>query len=326
MKFINISQFGGPEVLVQQEMETPKAAAGEVLIEVHATGINRPDVFQRQGKYPPPLGASDIPGLEVAGIIVSCGEGVQRWKKGDSVCALVSGGGYAEYVNVPEGQCLPIPNGFDFVHAAALPETFFTVWTNLFEDGRLQAHETALIHGGSGGIGTTAIQMAKALGAKVITTAGKKESVAVLQELGADRVVLYKEEDFVKVAKEFTHEKGVNVILDMVGGDYFPRNLEALSYQGRLVQIASLHGAKVELDITKMMAKRLVLTGSTLRPRNTAEKSRIARALEEKIWPLLNQGKMKPHIYKVLPLAQASQAHRMMEESQHTGKIILKVK
>ncbi|QDK36352.1 NAD(P)H-quinone oxidoreductase [Bdellovibrio sp. NC01] len=326
MKFINISQFGGPEVLVQQETETPKAAAGEVLIEVHAAGINRPDVFQRQGTYPPPPGASVIPGLEVAGVVVSCGEGVQRWKKGDQVCALVSGGGYAEYVNVPEGQCLPIPHGFDFIHAAALPETFFTVWTNLFEDGRLIANETALIHGGAGGIGTTAIQMAKALGAKVLTTAGKKESVAILQELGADRVILYKEEDFVKVAKEFTHDKGVNVILDMVGGDYFVRNLDALAYQGRLVQIASLHGAKVELDISKMMMKRLMITGSTLRPRNVTEKSRIARALEEKIWPLLNQGKMKPHIFKVLPLEQASEGHRLMEESQHTGKIILKVK
>ncbi len=326
MKFINMEKFGGPEVLQIRERETPKPAAGEVLIEVHAAGINRPDCFQRQGNYPPPPGASDILGLEVAGKIVLCGEGVQRWKIGDSVCALISGGGYAEYVAAPEGQCLPIPKDFDFVHAAAIPETFFTVWTNVFEDGRLQKGESILIHGGAGGIGTTAIQMASALGARVFTTVGKKESVSICQNLGAERAILYKEEDFVTAVKEATQNQGVNVILDMVGGEYFQRNVEALAVQGRLVQIATLQGAKVELDLRKMMAKRLTFTGSTLRARAVSEKTRIAQALEKAVWPLLNRGKMKPVLFKVLPLENASEAHALMESSQHTGKIVLKVR
>lgn len=326
MKCINIEKPGGPEVLKIQERETPKPAAGEVLIEVYAAGINRPDCFQRMGSYPPPPGASDILGLEVAGKIISCGEDVHRWKVGDQVCALLAGGGYAEYAVAPEGQCLPIPHGFDFETAAAIPETFFTVWTNLFEDGRLQKGESVLIHGGAGGIGTTAIQMASALGARVFTTVGKKESVSICTDLGAERVILYKEEDFVSVVKEATQGQGVNVILDMVGGEYFNRNVEALSNQGRLVQIATLQGAKVELDLRKMMAKRLTFTGSTLRARAVSEKTRIAAALEKNVWPLLNQGKMKPIIFKTLPLEKASEGHALMESSQHTGKIVLKLK
>ncbi|MDG0817243.1 NAD(P)H-quinone oxidoreductase [Bdellovibrio svalbardensis] len=326
MKCINMEKPGGPEVLQIQERETPKPAAGEVLLEVYAAGINRPDCFQRMGSYPPPPGASDILGLEVSGKVIACGDGVQRWKVGDSVCALLAGGGYAQYAVAPEGQCLPLPKDFDFVHAAALPETFFTVWTNVFEDGRLQNGESILIHGGAGGIGTTAIQMASALGARVFTTVGKKESVSICEELGAERVILYKEEDFVSVVKEATQNGGVDVILDMVGGDYFTRNVEALANQGRLVQIATLQGAKVELDLRKMMAKRLTLTGSTLRARAISEKTRIAQALEKNVWPLLNQGKMKPVIFKTLPLEKAAEAHALMESSQHTGKIVLKVK
>lgn len=326
MKFINMEKPGGPEVLKIAEGETPKPASGEVLIEVHAAGINRPDCFQRQGNYPPPPGASLVLGLEVAGVVKECGASVTRWKKGDQLCALLSGGGYSEYVVAPEGQCLPIPKDFDFIHAAALPETFFTVWTNLFEDGRLKENETALIHGGSGGIGTTAIQMAHVMGAKVLTTVGKKESVEACKKLGADRVILYKEEDFVAVSKEFTQGKGVDVILDMVGGPYFSRNLEALAPQGRLVQIATLQGPQVQLDLRQIMQKRLMLTGSMLRPRPVAEKSRIAQALEKNIWPLLNKGEMKPLIFKVLPLEKASEGHEMMESSHHTGKIVLQVK
>lgn len=326
MKAINIEKPGGPEVLRLVERETPKPTAGEVLIEVHVAGVNRPDCAQRAGSYPPPPGAPDILGLEVAGRVVSCGEGVKNLKVGDEVCALLAGGGYAEYAIAPEGQCLPLPKGFDFLHAAALPETFFTVWTNLFEDGRLQKNESALIHGGAGGIGTAAIQMAHAMGAKVFTTVGKQESVAICKELGADRVILYKEEDFVQAVKEGTQDRGVDVILDMVGGDYFKRNLKALAYLGRIVQIATLQGPVVELDLRQIMAKRATLTGSMLRPRTVAEKSRIAQALLKNIWPLLDQGQMKPVIYKVLPLAEAAEAHAMMEASQHTGKIMLQVR
>ncbi|MEK2643948.1 NAD(P)H-quinone oxidoreductase [Bdellovibrio sp. BCCA] len=326
MRVIDMKNPGDPEVLYVRERPRPEPAAHDVLIEVHAAGINRPDCAQRQGTYPPPPGASDILGLEVAGIVVTCGSQVSRWKVGDRVCALISGGGYAEYVAAPEGQCLPIPKDFDMIHAAALPETFFTVWTNVFESGRLQKGESILVHGGSGGIGTTAIQMAHTLGAKVFTTVGKKESVAPCKALGADRVILYKEEDFVTAIKETTQGRGVDVILDMVGGDYFIRNIEALAPLGRLVQIATIKGTHVELDLRKMMFKRLTLTGSTLRARSVEEKTRIAQALEKNIWPLLNQGHMKPVIYKTFPLEQAREAHELMESSAHTGKIVLVVK
>lgn len=326
MRAIKAIRPGGPEVLQLEEVSRPEPKDYEVLIEVHAAGVNRPDCAQRQGTYPPPPGVSDILGLEVAGKVVSCGSGVQRWKVGDQVCALISGGGYAEFVAAPEGQCLPIPQGMDMLHAAALPETFFTVWTNVFESGRLQKSETLLVHGGSGGIGTTAIQMAHALGAKVFTTVGKQEAVNVCKELGADHVILYKEQDFVAAVKSATQERGVDVILDMVGGDYFVRNLEALAPQGRLVQIATIKGTHVELDLRKMMAKRLTLTGSTLRARAVEEKTRIAQALEKAIWPLLKGGQMKPIIYKTFKLENAREAHELMESSAHTGKIVLQVR
>lgn len=325
MKYVSMNGVGGPEVLSVQETATPKVSAQDVLIKVHAAGVNRPDCAQRQGTYPPPPGASAILGLEVAGEIVECGDAVTRWKKGDKVCALVPGGGYAEFALAPEGHCLPVPAGFDMVHAAALPETYFTVWTNVFESGRLQSGESILIHGGSGGIGTTAIQLAHAKGAKVFTTVGKEDAKGACLKLGADRVILYKNEDFVQVIKQETAGVGVNLILDMIGGDYFPRNIEALAGQGRLVQIATMQGAQVSLDLRKVMQKRLTLTGSTLRPRSVAEKTQIAKALEENIWPLLNSGAVKPVIYKEFHLEQVQEAHALMESSAHTGKIVLKV-
>ncbi|NUN05218.1 MAG: NAD(P)H-quinone oxidoreductase [Bdellovibrio sp.] len=325
MKYVAMNGVGGPEVLSVQETPIPQVSAGEVLIKVYAAGVNRPDCAQRQGTYPPPPGASPILGLEVAGEIVECGTHVKRWKVGDKVCALVPGGGYAEYALAPEGHCLSIPAGYDMIHAAALPETFFTVWTNVFESGHLQKGESILVHGGAGGIGTTAIQLAHARGAKVFTTVGKEEAREACLKMGADRVILYKSEDFVQVIKEETAGLGVNVVLDMIGGDYFPRNVEALAAQGRLVQIATMQGANVSLDLRKMMQKRLTLTGSTLRPRSIEEKTKIAKALEENIWPLLNSGAVKPVIYKELLLHQAQEAHALMESSAHTGKIVLKV-
>lgn len=326
MRAIEVERPGGPEVLEVRERPRPVPAVDEVLIEVYAAGINRPDCAQRQGSYPPPAGASDVLGLEVAGKIVVCGSDVRRWKKGDSVCALITGGGYAEYVTAPGGQCLPVPNNFDMIHAAALPETFFTVWANLFESGQLKNGESVLIHGGTGGIGTTAIQLAHVFGAKVFTTVGKTESVETCKKLGADRVILYKEEDFVTAVKSETRDHGVNVILDMVGGDYFTRNLECLAPQGRLVQIATLHGSTAQLDLRKMMSKRLTLTGSTLRSRSIEEKTRLAAQLENHVWPLLNQGKIKPVISKIFPIEKVREAHEFMEASSHTGKIILSIK
>lgn len=326
MRVIDMTAPGGPEVLKITERPQPQVHAHEVLIEVAAAGVNRPDCAQRQGSYPPPPGASDILGLEVAGTVVACGEKVSRWKIGDRVCALISGGGYAEYVAAPEGQCLPIPNSLDMIQAAAIPETFFTVWTNVFESGHLKKGERILIHGGSGGIGTTAIQMAREFGAEVFTTAGKKESVKALHDIGAKHVILYKNEDFVKVIKQQTQEKGVDVILDMVGGDYFIRNVEALGHLGRLVQIATLHGTKAEIDLRKIMMKRLTITGSTLRARSVEEKTRIAQALEKNVWPLLSAGKLKPMIFKTFSLNEAREAHELMESSAHTGKIVLVVK
>ena len=326
MRFVHFEKPGGPEVLYLSQGNAPEPKAHEVLVEVYAAGINRPDIMQRQGFYPPPPGASEILGLEVSGKITKCGKGVTRWKAGDAVCALLTGGGYSEYAVASDELCLPIPNEFSFEEAAALPETFYTVWTNLFEDGHLQKDETVMIHGGAGGIGTTAIQMAHAFGAKVITTVGKKESIIICKELGADKVILYKEKDFAIAAKEFTQDKGVDVILDMVGGDYFERNIEALSYRGRLIQIATIRGNKVSLDLSSMMSKRLVLTGSTLRRRSVSEKAQIARGLEINIWPLLNQGKIKPKIFKIFSLEEAAAAHALMESSQHTGKIVLRVR
>ncbi|XGC81141.1 NAD(P)H-quinone oxidoreductase [Bdellovibrio bacteriovorus] len=326
MLAVEVSTPGGPEVLKLVERPRPEPGLKEVVIEVHAAGVNRPDCAQRQGTYPPPPGASDILGLEVSGKVVALGKEVKRWKVGDFVCALVNGGGYAEYVAVPEGQCLPIPDDLDLVHAAALPETFFTVWTNVFESAGLKNGESILIHGGSGGIGTTAIQLAHAFGAKVFTTVGKEESVAQCKELGANVVIEYKKEDFVTVIKDQTAGKGVDVILDMVGGEYFRRNLTCLGLKGRLVQIATIQGAAVELDLRVMMAKRLTLMGSTLRPRSSEEKTRIADSLLQRVWPLLNDGRLQPVIYKTFPLNQVKEAHELMESSAHTGKIVLLVK
>jgi putative PIG3 family NAD(P)H quinone oxidoreductase len=325
MTAVEIVRPGGPEVLVRVTRPTPSPADGEVLIKVAAAGVNRPDVMQRQGSYPPPPGASDIPGLEVAGTIVALGSGVARWKVGDDVCALLAGGGYAEYTAAPEPQCLPVPHGLDFVAAAALPETCFTVWTNVFERGRLAAGETILVHGGSSGIGTTAIQMATAFGARVLVTAGSKEKCAACERLGAERAINYRTDDFGKVVQEATGGRGVNVILDMVGGDYFPRNLEALAMDGRLVQIALLRGAKSEIPLWRVMQRRLTITGSTLRPRSIAEKGAIAAGLQRAVWPLVEQGRIRPVIHATYPLDQAAEAHRVMETSEHIGKLVLVV-
>ncbi len=326
MEHISLSAPGGPEVLLPAESPRPLPGPGEVLIEVHAAGINRPDCLQRQGKYPPPPGASPILGLEVAGIVVECGHGVARWKVGDKVCALLSGGGYAEFATAPEVQCLPIPKGCDFVQAASLPETVFTVWTNLFEDGALKAGETVLIHGGSGGIGVTAIQMAHAMDAKVLTTVGREEGLEFCRATGADHVFNYRIEDFVPLALEATGHRGVDVILDMVGGAYLARNIECLAPRGRLIQIAILGGAKGELDLHKMMQKRLKLTGSTLRPRSVEEKGRIAAAVERNVWPLLESGRIRPQVTATFPLAKAAEAHALMEAGGHLGKIVLVVR
>jgi putative PIG3 family NAD(P)H quinone oxidoreductase len=325
MRFVDMKGTGGPEVLVAATGPVPTPQAGEVLIKVAAAGVNRPDVIQRQGHYPPPPGASPIPGLEIAGSIVALGSGVAGWKVGDTACALVTGGGYAEYCAAPAPQCLPVPKGFSLIEAAALPETFYTVWSNVFVRGRLQAGETILIHGGSSGIGTTAIQLAHAFGAKVIATAGSDDKCDACKKLGADEALNYRTTDFVKRAKELTGGKGVELVLDMVGGDYLQRNVSALAVEGRLVQIAFLKPSKVEFDFMPMMLKRLTLTGSTLRARPVADKAEIARALQDKVWPLLDQGKVKPVIYKTFPLAEAAAAHALMESSAHIGKIMLTI-
>ena len=323
MTAIEIAQPGGPEVLKPGRRPVPAPGAGEVLIEVAAAGVNRPDVLQRQGGYAPPPGASDIPGLEVAGKIVAVGDSAGSWKVGDSVCALVAGGGYAEYCAAPAPQCLPVPGKLDLVHAAALPETFFTVWTNVFDRGRLQRGETFLVHGGSSGIGTTAIQLAHGFGARVIATAGSDEKCEACRKLGADIAVNYRTEDFAAKVMEATEGKGADVILDMVGGDYIPKNLSCLAVEGRLVQIAFLKGSKAEINLAPIMMKRQTLTGSTLRPRSVAQKGEIAHSLREKVWPLLESGKIAPVIFKTFPLAQAADAHRLMESSAHVGKIVL---
>jgi len=323
MTCIEISQPGGPEVLRAVQRPAPIPGPGEVLVAVEAAGVNRPDMLQRQGRYDPPPGASDLPGLEIAGRVVAIGEGVTDWAANDAVCALIAGGGYAQYCVVPAPQLLPIPKGFSMVEAAAVPETFFTVWTNVFERGALQPGETLLVHGGSSGIGTTAIQLAKAFGAKVFTTAGSAEKCRACEELGADRAIDYKTEDFVAVIKQETGDRGVDVVLDMVGGDYIARDIGIMAPDGRHVSIAFLQGPKVSLNMYPVMTKRLTITGSTLRARPVAEKGRIAQALREKVWPLLEAGTVKPVIHKTFPLEQASEAHALMESSAHIGKIVL---
>jgi NADPH2:quinone reductase len=325
MTAIEITRFGGPEVLVPAKRPVPQPAAGEVLIKVAAAGINRPDVFQRNGGYAPPPGASDIPGLEVAGEIVALGAGVTDWKIGDRVCALVAGGGYAEYCTAPAPQVLPVPKVLDMVLAAALPETFFTVWTNVFERGVLKPGETFLVHGGSSGIGTTAIQLAHQFGARVITTVGGADKAKACRDLGADLVINYREQDFVAEVMAATNKKGADLILDMVGGDYINRNLSCLAVDGRLVMIAHLQGEMAEVNFSRLMVKRQTITGSTLRPRSIAQKGAIAAALKAQVWPLLDTGKVKPVLYKTFPLAEAAKAHALMESSAHTGKIVLTI-
>jgi len=322
---IEIREPGEPDVLTPVERPMPAVAAGEVLIKVAAAGINRPDVFQRRGRYPPPPGASDIPGLEVAGTVETVAPDVTAFRPGDRVCALVAGGGYAEYCVAPAPQCLPVPRGFDMTLAAAIPETFFTVWTNVFERGRLRAGESFLIHGGSSGIGTTAIQLAHAHDARVFATVGSKEKGTACERLGAERAINYRDEDFAAVVKQLTNGRGVDVILDMVGGDYFARNVDTLAVEGRLVEIATLHGVKVELNIQTIMQKRVTITGSTLRARPVAEKGTIAKAVHEHVWPLLESGQVKPIVFKTFPLREAAAAHRLMESSEHIGKIMLTI-
>jgi putative PIG3 family NAD(P)H quinone oxidoreductase len=325
MTVIGIRAPGGPEVLVPEERPVPAPGAGEVLVKVAAAGVNRPDVMQRQGSYPPPPGASDIPGLEIAGEVVALGPGATRFKLGDKVAALVAGGGYAQYCPVHEANALPVPPTLSLIEAAAIPETFFTVWHNAFERGGLKSGETLLVHGGSSGIGTTAIQLAKAFGARVIVTAGSAEKCDACRKLGADVAVNYKSEDFVAATKTATGGKGADVILDMVGGDYIERNYEAAAVEGRVVQIAFQGGPRANVDFRRLMLKRLVHTGSTLRARTVADKAAIARALEAKVWPLIAVGKVKPAIYRTFPLAEAASAHALMETSTHIGKIVLTI-
>jgi NADPH2:quinone reductase len=325
MAAVEIAQPGPPEALRPGRRPLPRPGPGEVLIGVAAAGVNRADVMQRQGKYPPPPGASDLPGLEVAGRIVAVGSGVGEWQVGDEVCALVTGGGYAEYCLAPGPQCLPLPRGLDMVQAAALPETFFTVWTSVFERGRLAAGETLLVHGGSSGVGTAAISLARAFGARVLVTAGSAEKCAACERLGAERAINYRTEDFVEVVRERTGGRGVDVILDMVGGDYVPRNIEALAMDGRLIVIALPGGARAEVDLLKVLHRRLTLTGGSLRVRTVEQKGAIARALEEHVWPLLESGRVAPVVHGTFPLAEAAAAHRLMESSAHIGKIVLVV-
>jgi NADPH2:quinone reductase len=325
MRAVEISKPGGPEVLKPVERPQPTPKPTEILIKVAAAGVNRPDVLQRSGNYAVPPDASDLPGLEVAGEVSALGSSVKTWKLGDKVCALVHGGGYAEYCVAPEVQALPIPRGLSPVEAASLPETFFTVWGNVFDRGHLAAGETLLVQGGTSGIGVSAIQMAAAMGNRVFATAGSDDKVAACVRLGAEKAFNYKTQDFEKEIQAVTAGKGVNVILDMVGGDYVPKELKCLAEDGRLVFIAFLRGMKTEMDISLVMRKRLTITGSTLRPRPVEFKGKLARALREKIWPLIEAGKIKPEIYKTFPLAQASEAHRLMETSQHIGKIVLTV-
>jgi NADPH2:quinone reductase len=325
MTAVAIRAPGGPEMLVPEERPVPAPGAGEILVKVAAAGVNRPDVMQRMGHYPPPKGAPEIPGLEIAGTVAACGPNVQRWKEGDQVTALVVGGGYAEYCLAHETHALPVPAGLSLIEAAAIPETFFTVWHNAFERGGLRAGETLLVHGGSSGIGTAAIQLAKAFGARVVTTAGSAEKCAACRRLGADVAVNYKSEDFVAATKEATGGTGAEVILDMVGGDYIERNYEAAAVEGRIVQIAFQGSPKANVDFRRIMLKRLHHTGSTLRSRSIEDKAAIARAVEQKVWPLIAAAKVKPLIDQTFPLADAAGAHARMEASTHIGKIVLTV-
>jgi NADPH:quinone reductase len=325
MTAIAISAPGGPEALVPEQRPMPTPGAGEILVKVAAAGVNRPDVMQRQGLYPPPKGAPDIPGLEIAGTVAACGSGVARWKTGDQVSALVVGGGYAEYCLAYASHALPIPAGLSLVEAAAVPETFFTVWHNVFERGGLRAGETLLVHGGSSGIGTAAIQLAKAFGARVITTAGSQEKCDACRKLGADVAINYRTEDFVAATKSATNGAGANVVLDMVGGDYIERNYEAAAVEGRIVQIAFQGSPKATVDFRRIMLKRLHHTGSTLRSRSVEDKSAIASAVEQHAWPLIAAGKVRPVMDKTFALADAAAAHARMESSSHIGKIVLTV-
>ena len=324
MTAIEISEPGGPEVLRPATVDVPKPGPGEVLIQVAAAGVNRPDVIQRQGLYPPPKGASPLPGLEVAGTVVALGDGADNFELGDPVTALLNGGGYAEYATAPAVQCLAVPAGLTMEQAAALPETFFTVWSNLFDRARLQSGETLLVHGGTSGIGTTAIQMATTFGAKVFTTAGSEEKCETCRSLGAARAINYHEEDFVEIINNET-PRGADVILDMVGGDYVQRNIRAAAPDGRIVSIAFLAGSKVELNLMSVMLKRLTLTGSTLRARDSAFKGAIADKLRQQVWPLIEDGRIRPVIDSVFPLDQAVNAHALMESSAHMGKIVLRI-
>ncbi len=325
MQYIDISEYGEPEVMAVKTGPVPEPKAGELLIKVEAAGVNRPDIFQRQGSYPPPPDASPVLGLEVAGEVAQIGEGVADWSLEDKVCALTNGGGYAEYVVVPAGQCLPVPVGLPMEEAAALPETFFTVWANVFERAGLKAGESLLVHGGSSGIGTAAIQMAKAMGASVFITAGSDTKCEACRRLGADVVINYRQQDYVEIVRAATEGKGVDVVLDMVGGDYIHRNLKAAARGGRIVNIAFLKGSKVEVDMMPILIKHLTFTGSTLRPRPVEEKAGIAMALRKNIWPIIERGDIKPVIAARFPLKNVVEAHRLMEIGTHIGKIILTV-
>ena len=322
---IEITKPGGPENLLLVKRETPKPNLGEVLIKVHAAGINRPDIMQRQGLYPPPPGASDIPGLEISGEIVEINTSNTKFKLGDKVCALVSGGGYSSYCSAPIQQTLPIPKGLSFIQAAAIPETFFTVWTNVFDRGNLSSDDTILIHGGTSGIGTTAIQLAKCFGAKVFSTAGSDEKCLKAEELGAELSINYKKENFVEKINKHTNKKGVNIVLDMIGAEYFDKNLSILAINGKLIIIAFQGGFEKNLNLLPILIKRLTVTGSTLRPRTPDEKGLIADSLYKKVWPLIEKGLVMPQIYGTYKLEDASKAHTLMESSQHIGKIVLTV-
>ena len=324
MRCIEIASPGEPDVLTPTERADPTPAAREVLIHVAAAGVNRPDVLQRRGHYLPPKGASDIPGLEVAGTVAAVGEGVDEWHLGDRVCALVSGGGYATLCVAPAAQCLPVPAALDLTAAGAIPETFFTVWTNVFDRGHLQRGEAVLVHGGSSGIGTTAIQLAAARGARVFVTAGSDEKCRACEALGAERAINYRTEDFVAVLKDLTAGRGVDVVLDIVGGEYVARNIAVLAVDGRLVEIGLMGGtAKATVDLGAILRRRLTITGSTLRARGSEEKGAIASVLRREIWPLLEDGRVRPVVYRTFPLTDASAAHRLMESSEHIGKIVL---
>jgi putative PIG3 family NAD(P)H quinone oxidoreductase len=320
---ITIARPGGPEVLQPIEAPVPAPGPREVLIRVAGAGVNRPDLMQREGRYPPPPGATDIPGLEVSGTVAACGSGVSRWREGDEVCALVSGGGYAEYCVAPDVQCLPVPKGLDLVAAGGVPETFFTVWMNVFDRGRLREGESFLVHGGASGIGTTAIQMARAFGARVFATAGSDEKCYACEKLGAEHAINYKTEDFVAAVMALTEGRGVDVILDMVGAPYFSKNVELLAVEGRLLQIAVMHGAKSEMNLMRLLRQRLTIMGSVLRARTVEEKGAIAGAVERQVWPLVEAGKIRPIIYATFPLRRAAEAHRLMESGSHIGKLVL---